>query len=418
MAAHSSRIGASVRTRYILTYPNVYLVKDICRPVRVAVLTEIISPYRIPVFNELAKDPRIDLEVLFFSESEERRRWRVPWEKIRFKSSILPGMLVAHRYQDGPMFLNPTIIAALWRGKYQTIICFGYHHPTIWMALLWSRWSRKRSLLWSESTRRDIRSSSGVVEILKRQMIQCFTGFVAAGTAQVEYLRDLGAAQKDIWIAPDAVDSDFFISQCQVHRKQKTAIKESLGVKGPIVLYVGRLLDAKGIPDLIEAFEHVVKHQHATLMLVGDGPDMERYKAMCRERGLTSVHFAGFRPQEELPQYYGIADVFVFPTRSDPWGLVLNEAMCAGLPVICSTAAGAAVDLVRAGHNGLLQEPGDIEAIVRHLSILLSDDKLRLLMGANSREIIAAFSPERMAQGLSEAVLNMQHQGYANTQNE
>ncbi len=374
-------------------------------PVRVALLTEIISPYRIPVFNELAAEERIELEVLFFSETEGRRNWRIPWEKIRFRHRVLPGLLIAQRYQGGPIFFNPGILTALWRGKYRAVICFGYHHPTIWLALLWCRFSSARALLWSESTLRDARSSRMVVERLKRRLLQFFDGFVAAGKSQVEYLRYLGAPAEQIWVAPDAVDSDFFTVQSQICREQRVEIKRSLRVRGPVVLYVGRLLDAKGIPELLAAFRQVVSEQRATLLMVGDGPDRARYQAWCREREMNSVRFEGVRSQQDLPRYYGIADVFVFPTRSDPWGLVLNEAMCSGLPVICSTAAGAAADLVRSGQNGFLHELGDIATLKRHMSTLLSDDRLRLRMGKASREIIAGFGPQNMAQGFRNAVL-------------
>ncbi len=387
--------------------------KTVALPVRVALLTEIISPYRIPVFNELAADARVELDVLFFSETEARRNWGIPWNKMRFLYRVLPGLLVAHRYQGGPIFLNPGIMSALWRGKYQAVICFGYHHPTIWLALLWCRLARVRALLWSESTQRDARLSGTLVNGLKRRLIQCFDGFVAAGKNQVDYLRYLGAPAEQIWVAPDAVDSDFFTTQSRICRERRVEIKRSLGVQGPVVLYVGRLLDAKGILELLEAFEEVVSRQQATLFLVGDGPDRFRYREICREREMNSVRFEGVRSQQDLPRYYGIADVFVFPTHSDPWGLVLNEAMCAGLPVICSTAAGAAADLVRPGHNGFVHEPGDVETLKGHMLTVLGDDGLRRSMGTASREIIASFSPAKMAQGFKEAVLSPTNQADA-----
>ena len=382
------------------------------RPIRVALLTEIISPYRIPFLNELASDERIQLEVFFFSTTEGRRNWRILWEKINFQYRILPGLLIAQRYQGGPIFLNPTILGPLRRGGFDTIICFGYHHPTIWLALMWSRFSHARALLWSESTLRDERYSGRVVQWLKRYLLRYFDGFVAAGAAQVKYLRHLGAAQDHIWVAPDAVDSDFFSTQALHYWKQKTAIKQALGVEGPIVLCVGRLLDAKGIPELLDAFEQVSLQCKSTLLLVGDGPDRVRYQEECRKRELTSVYFVGFQSQQQLPRYYAIADVFVFPTRSDPWGLVLNEAMCSGLPVICSTAAGGGTTLVRPGKNGFLHEPGDVGALRHYLLTLLHDSNMRSRMGAASREIIVDFTPKKMASGFLEAVLVHQNRDH------
>ncbi len=386
--------------------------------IKTAVLTEIISPYRVPVLNELAADPRLELDVFFFAETEGRRAWRIPREQIRFNYRVLPGLLMAHRYQQGPIFFNPGIWLALFKGRYRAVVCFGYHHPTIWLALLYCRLTGTRSLVWSESTLRDVRSSSRVVEAFKRVIIRYCDGFVAAGAAQADYLRHLGAHPEQIWVAPDSVDSDFFTSQSQAYRIRQAEIKRDFGAEGPVVLYVGRLLDAKGILELLAAFERVVEQTPATLVLVGDGPDKSHYEQMCCERQWTFVHFEGFHQQEDLPRYYGMADVFVLPTYSDPWGLVLNEAMCAGLPIICSTAAGAAADLVQPGRNGFLHEPGDAEAISRHLMTLLADDELRCRMGTASREIIQDYSPQKMAQGFAEAVLQLPNRAYVRSRGE
>ena len=371
---------------------------------RIAVLTEIISPYRIPFLNELSSDPSIDLEVLFFSKTEGRRNWKIPWKSISFKYQVLPGWLVARRYQGGPIFFNPGVWRNLQKGRFQAVIFFGYHHPTIWLSLLWCRIAHIRTLVWSESTLLDIRSSNKAVEKLKRWIVARCDGFIAAGSSQVKYLRHLGASHEQIWVAPDSVDSEHFTSQSLHHRSLRPEIMRALGIKPPIVLYVGRLLDAKGIPELLDAFKEVIKHQKATLLLVGDGPDRMRYEKICTESNLASVHFVGFQDQEELPRYYGIADVLVFPTRSDPWGLVLNEGMCSGLPILCSTAAGAALDLVFSGQNGFLHEPGDVQQLAKHLKTLLRDPNLRSRMGQCSQEIIAGFTPQRMAHGFLDAI--------------
>ena len=376
------------------------------KKLRVAVLTEIISPYRIPFLNELSSDPYTELEVLFFSKTEGRRNWRIPWKRLRFKYKVLPGLLVARRYQGGPIFFNPGVWRTLRKGRFQVVIFFGYHHPTIWLALLWCRIARVRTLVWSESTLLDVRSSGRAVENLKKWIVARCDGFIAAGSSQVKYLRHLGVKHERIWVAPDSVDSEHFTSRSRHHRSLRTEIIRELGVKPPIVLYVGRLLDAKGIPELLSAFKEVISQQQASLLLVGDGPDRKRYEQICTESNLASVHFAGFQDQEELPRYYGIADVLVFPTRSDPWGLVLNEGMCSGLPIVCSTAAGAALDLVFSGQNGFLHEPGNVYQLAKHLKILLKDPNLRSRMGECSQEIITGFTPRKMANGFLDAIFD------------
>ena len=375
----------------------------------VCILTEIVSPYRIPVFNVLSQTPDIDLEVLFFSKSEERRSWSISWEKIKFKYKILFGFLFSRRYQDGPIFFNPTIIYYLFRNRYHSVICFGYHHPTIWLTLLLNYIIGSRMLLWSESTIKDHRDTNKIVQFFKRLLISRFDGFIAAGRSQVEYLEHLGARRDQIWIAPDSVDSDFFISESELYRNKKNLIKSDLGIQGPIILYVGRLIDDKGIPELIDAFEQVFSEENVTLILVGDGPDFGKYRDYCKENDISAIQFKGFCLQKHLPRYYAISDFFVFPTRSDPWGLVINEAMCAGLPIVCSTAAGASADLVIHGENGLLHEPGEVSVLRNHMLTLLRDENMRLSMGIKSKEIIAGFHPNIMAQGMLESILQLEN---------
>jgi glycosyltransferase involved in cell wall biosynthesis len=358
----------------------------------------------VPFLNALASDSRVDLEVFFFAKTEERRSWRIPWDNIRFGYRLLNGFLVARRYQRGPILFNPGIWTALNRGGYGTIVCFGYHHPTIWLALLWSRWSGARILLWCESTLRDARSSGRLMEGLKRRLVRRFDGYVAAGSRQVEYLEHLGAPRERIWVSPDSVDSAFFESESERFRVRRDEIRREMGIEGPVVLYVGRLLDAKGIMDLLEAFRGLIRERKATLILVGDGPDRERYESFCRERGLSDIRFEGFREQEELPRYYGIADVLVFPTHSDPWGLVLNEAMSAGLPVICS-AAGS--DVVRDGVDGFVVPIRDADSIKDRLLRLKNDPDLARRMGESGRERVLAFGWAAYKKSIGGAIARM-----------
>ncbi|MGK7876198.1 MAG: glycosyltransferase family 4 protein [Xenococcaceae cyanobacterium] len=378
------------------------------KKIKVAVLTEIISPYRIPVLNFLATDPRINLQVLFFAETEQRRSWRIPKEKINFPYQVLKGFVVSRAYQEGPIFLNPGILGELLKSNYDCLIVFGYHHPTIWVAIAYARIARKRCLIWSESTLRDKRPQNRAKEMFKRFLVRQASGYIAPGKAQVEYLAELGASPDRIWVAPNSVDSGLFAQAAEQLRPQKEQLKQQLGIKGDVLLYVGRLLDDKGIPELLSAFDQIRQEwAPVNLVLVGDGPEREKYVNECCRRGLSEVMFAGFQEQEALPRYYAIADIFIFPTRSDPWGLVLNEAMLAGLPIICSRAAGAADDLVKPEKNGFLHEPGDVAGIANHICHLLQDNELRKQMGKRSRQIINAYTPKNMANGFREAILGL-----------
>jgi len=372
---------------------------------RVAILTEIIAPYRIPVFNILAKDLDVELDVLFFAETESRRSWQIPKEKIKFNYKVLKGFIVGKSLHNDSIFFNPSIVAELIKGKYDTIIVGGFHHPTIWLSFFYACITKKRFILHSESTLGDIRSSNVVKNWLKKFFVKHCSGYIIPGMPQKRYLLSLGADNKKIWIAPNSVDSKLFKKALEERKNNKENTKEAMGIKGDVILYVGRMIHAKGVQDLIEAFAEIKKSfSDISLVLVGEGPDRRKYEEMCCQKSIEGVIFTGFIEQENLPKYYTIADVFIFPTHSDTWGMVINEAMLSDLPVICSKKAGAAEDLIKANKNGLIHEPGDIAGISCCVARLLGDKKLAEDMGRRSREVIASYSPEDMALGIRNAV--------------
>ncbi|MBK9123567.1 MAG: glycosyltransferase family 4 protein [Chloroflexi bacterium] len=376
---------------------------------RVAVLTEIISPYRIPLLNRLAEYPDIDLTVIFLSETERLREWRVEKEKIRFKYEVLPGRVVTKTYQNGSLFLNPSIVTAISRGNFETVVIGGYHHPSYWLALAYCRLRRKTTVLWSESTSRDKRSGSRSREMVKRGLISVFDRYVVPGTAQRSYLEEYGVNPSLVWIAPNAVDSAHFEQRSVEFAAERNEIRGALGLSGVVILFVGRIIDEKGVQDLLRAFQSLVDQgQVATLLIVGGGRDEQKYREYAKTYSLPVV-FAGFQQQEDLPKFYAAADIFVLPTHSDPWGLVINEAMACGLPIIASSAAGAVQDMVHAGENGYVHEPQDVVELARHLNTLMCSPEQRERMGKRSREIIRSFTPELSAAGFRDAILEMRH---------
>ena len=138
-------------------------------------------------------------------------------------------------------------------------------------------------------------------------------------------------------------------------------LRRDLGLHGVTFVYVGRLWRDKGVGDLIDAYAKTRSASSAetSLLLVGDGPDEASLRARCAAEGVSDVVFAGFHQQEELAPYYAAADVFVFPTLGDPYGLVVDEAMACGLPVVSSTAAGELRRRVTDGVTGFITGPGD-----------------------------------------------------------
>jgi glycosyltransferase involved in cell wall biosynthesis len=127
--------------------------------------------------------------------------------------------------------------------------------------------------------------------------------------------------------------------------------------------------------------------------LVGTGETFEACRCYVSDRHLTEVHLLGFRNQAELPRLYAMADVFVLPSEDEPWGLVINEAMSSGLPIVASERVGAAADLIQPGSNGFRFPPGDIPALAQALRLALQDGA-KERMGQASLEIIRTWGFE------------------------
>jgi len=372
---------------------------------RVVILTEIISPYRIPVFNEISSSLGNCLLVLFLSETIKERKWRVDKEAIKFNYKVLPSLSLRLRENDFPSFFNLTTFFALAGYSPDTIIIGGYQHPTFLLVMLYAKLRKKKLILWCESTKADKRRQNKLIEAYKRWFIRNCSGYIVPGRASFEYLLGLGASPEKIYIAPNSIDNDYFSSAGEAYRKEKDKSKKSLGYPEKLILYVGRLIDKKGVLDLLKAFQEISRERTGLgLLLVGEGEGEGRYKELCRRNNLKNVFFPGFVQQADLPAYYALGDIFVLPTHSDPWGLVLNEAMACGLPVITSSAAGAARDLVNEGINGYIYKAGETAELVSRLREILADEEKRRRFGGESLRIIKGYSPLKTAEGFFRAI--------------
>ena len=196
-----------------------------------------------------------------------------------------------------------------------------------------------------------------------------------------------------------------------VTQDEKATLRARLKVaNNKIVIYLGRLEEVKGLSYLLKAFA-LLNANNTTLVIIGDGSLREPLTGLARELGISAnVRFAGYAAPEEALNYYAIADVFVLPSVTTPngketWGLVVNEAMNQGVPVIATDAVGAAAGgLVQNGVNGFVVAERDSKALAEAIQRIINDDELRLEMSRNARRIIAGWDNERMVQGFQQAI--------------
>jgi glycosyltransferase involved in cell wall biosynthesis len=374
---------------------------------RVVILTEIISPYRIPVFNALAQHEGIDLKVIFLSETDPTlRQWRVYKDEIRFSCEVLRSW--RFRLGRSHYLLNAGLSSALRAFSPEAIICGGYNYVASWQALMWAQRRNVRFVLWSESNAQDARILSKPIEFLKARFLKGCDGFVVPGKSACEYLRLLGSPAVKIFTAPDAVDNTFFATEAEKVKCKPDAFRERFGLPRRFILFVGRLVLEKGVFDLLEAYAKLENDLRSEVGLVfaGDGVCLEELVKRSKQMSAGTVCFPGFAQREDLAGLYALAETLVLPTHSDPWGLVVNEAMACGLPIIVSSVAGCSADLVEDGWNGYVVPPRDVEKLSVAIDTLVRQPELGQWMGGRSLERIRNYSPEACADGLAAAAIS------------
>ena len=219
-----------------------------------------------------------------------------------------------------------------------------------------------------------------------------------------------GVIDEHLFLVPYAVDNDYFRQAAAVHKSQQASMKTELGLPPhcPVILFSSKLISRKRPHDLIQAYSRIRQENiQAALVIVGSGELESELCSLVEEEQIPDVLFCGFQNQSKLPQFYALADIFVLPSENEPWGLVINEAMCAGLPVIASVEIGATADLIREGENGFTYPAGDIDQLTHHLTVLLTNAPRRQAMGQRSWEIIANWDFEKCAQGVLAALQSL-----------
>jgi glycosyltransferase involved in cell wall biosynthesis len=185
-------------------------------------------------------------------------------------------------------------------------------------------------------------------------------------------LRSVGISEEKIHYCAQAVDNELWARECARYDRQ--LVRNELGIRGKAFLTVGRLVEGKGLQHLLLAWSRLPSNvrETNTLIVVGRGPEDPKLRQIVADEGLKTVLFAGEQSASNLAKYYAAADIFVFPSLIDVWGLVVNEAMACGLPVLASRFAGASQELIDNNDVGQIFDPTDLKeftSVLREWSV-------------------------------------------------
>jgi glycosyltransferase involved in cell wall biosynthesis len=322
----------------------------------VVLITNIPTPYRVPLFGAVAsmlESQGIRLHVVFCEKTYARRQFQLNPESFPFRYEIIHG---GTRTNDSDpektQFLYSGLFSCLNRIRPDHIIVSGFSRASLY-TLIWKLVMGTSFSIWS-GTIPERGRKSGLLRRLSRKVLVRFTdNFIAYGSLAASYLESIGAPVDSIHLATNTVDTDFFQKQSALERNAiETGIKTT---SEPIhFLFTGYLVQRKEPETILEAAQ-LLKERGVDFRItfVGDGPlKQELMDRVSTSQLNTHVFFAGYVQTDKLPTYLAQADVFLFQTGFDIWGLVLNEAMAAGLPAIASVHAGATPDLVVEGLTG------------------------------------------------------------------
>jgi glycosyltransferase involved in cell wall biosynthesis len=213
--------------------------------------------------------------------------------------------------------------------------------------------------------------------------------------------------QDRIWERYDVIDNDYFIGRSRDILDKVAGHRKRFALPERYFVSVGRFSEEKNLTRLLQAYRRYrdAEPDGWDLVIVGDGPQREELLGVARSLNLDDVIWPGFVQINELPIYYALSDGFVLPSVSEPWGLVVNEAMACGLPVLVSDRCGSAPDLVVEGKNGYTFDPYSVDAIAdRMLRLASLDEARRAAMRRVSSEIIADYSLEAWAENMADCL--------------
>ena len=313
------------------------------RSPRVAILTHMVTPYRVPIFEFIAR--YFDVAVFFSGHERNRVEWRgIDRELRQARVKRSWGLTVQYwkRVAGVPIGLGylqitPGFLLDLIRSRPDAVVSTEMGFRTL-IALFYGTVFRKPVWVWWGGTLHTEDSIGRLRATLRRLIAAWAHRWISYGTSSTTYLLSLGIRRENILEIQNCVDERIYRAPVQAAFRLPTR---------PVLLHAGQMIPRKGIGQLLDVAKALQDEgTRFSLLLVGSGPERKALEQRAERLGLQDVHFVSGVPASEMPAVYRSADLLVFPTLRDCWGLVANEAMWAGLPVLVSVYAGCAAELL------------------------------------------------------------------------
>jgi glycosyltransferase involved in cell wall biosynthesis len=350
---------------------------------KVALITNIPSPYRVLQFDLLNEELNNNLIIIYLKKTESNRKWNIP--------NLNHNYIFLKESFWSKFNLYPNIIPALSKATPDTIIATGFT-PTILITFIYAKVKNKKFIVFTDSWIHSVNKLSLLHKYIRKFIIPKADASICVGQKGRDYLESYGAKPKSIFISPLSINNDYY---------QK--FYKPLEEREYDIIFSGQFIEIKMPFFLIDILKELkLKNGTIKLLIIGSGPLEKKIMSKLEENNIE-YYFPGFIQQENLPKFYSNAKILLFPTRKDPWGLVSNEACAVGTPVITCKNAGAADDLIIHGYNGFVL-PLSTGVWVKHINKLLTDNDLLEKFSQNALSHIRHYSVTNAVKGIKDAI--------------
>ena len=330
------------------------------------------------------------------------------WERPKIEGFELVT-LVDDVYENiPPKKLVQLLKETIEKVRPECIVTSGYSHPAMRAAAKWAKkQDRAVTVLLSESQYVDHKRNVFKEYLKKTWIKKYYDAAFVGGTSAASYLQNMGFPSNRIWRGYNVVDNAFFRSMADSVRENPEKIRRKLGLPARFFLYVGRFSEEKNLMRLLAGYKRYLSdagNEAWGLVMAGSGPKENKLRAAAALLGLKDIRWPGFVQIDDLPNYYALASGFILPSVRDPWGLVVNEAMASGLPVLVSIKCGCAFDLLVPGVNGKIFDPNSELEIAGAIKWLSYEGRDLQAMGDASKQIVSHYSPYHWSRALGDCI--------------
>lgn len=372
---------------------------------RVLLLHNFLTPYRIPLFEALAR--QVDLEVWIYGDVASIREWEHKTEGLTFRCRLLPHINLPTGSRDYRILINHTLRRELAACERDVTLCMGWDAPASWYAAWEARRRKRPFVLWSGSTENEPNWRRTLFKPLVKWIVRGADARITYGTRAKEYLVKLGADPDTTWPAVRGLPDAYGAGARALPAESRAHQRGALGIDTRFVIFFcGQLIERKGVAELLHAFAYFQSgRDDATLVIAGTGNRGRIFKAAAHRLGIAhKVRWLGHVPPENLPGWYALADLFVLPSREEVWGMVINEALACGVPVLTCEPVGAAPDLIVEGENGYVVPAGDPHALSQAMQRHFAADHDREAMRQRVLELGELWSLEKQVEVIVQAL--------------